>query len=324
MLRFRLDLQQHWSAVAHWAESNGAIATIDPLTLRLRIARGNRGGTLHPMFVGVRDGRTFYTPELYTDAVGIVGWLPHLNKVWPEASDKAAFKKWAMSVDLRTPRHGPDPSALGCPYLLKQPRSSFGIGIRGPFPASSRSEPGPGLLENEYAEEFVLGSIARAYYWDGRLSVLELYEMPSVTGDGVNSVERLTRALMRPEAELPVGFDELLALQGLHRDSVLPVEQSAHVDYRYVSPLNPTAFGNCNRLRELRGDPILQQFERAGALGWQSVPDAMKPFVIFVLDAIVDHSGVARFLEMNCNPQLHPDLYTPMLDGIFFSRMNDG
>ena len=34
---------------------------------------------------------------------------------------------------------------------------------------------------------------------------------------------------------------------------------------------------------------------------------------LFTLDAMVDGQGQVQFLEMNCNPLVHPDLYAPML-----------
>ena len=36
----------------------------------------------------------------------------------------------------------------------------------------------------------------------------------------------------------------------------------------------------------------------------------------FVLDAIVDAQDQPWFLEVNSNPQWHPDIYAPMLDGL--------
>lgn len=323
-LRHRSDLQQHWAAIAGWAQNNGATATVEPQTLRLRVARGARGGTLYPTFVGMRDGRIFYTPELHTQALGFVGWLPYTDKSWPTARDKREFKEWAGSVGLRTPLTSESPALRSRAYLIKPRASSFGYGIRGPYPSWGGRDAGPLPAEGEYAEEFVLGDIARAYYWDGRLGVLELYAMPSVTGDGSRTIENLARARVRIDEELPTGFDELLALQDLHRGSVLTRTREAYIDYRYVSPLNPTAFENCNRLFELREGPIVAQFVRAGELAWRSIPEDLKPYAAFVLDAIVDKHGVAQLLEMNCLPQLHPDLYTFMLDGVFETRKSDG
>jgi hypothetical protein len=87
-------------------------------------------------------------------------------------------------------------------------------------------------------------------------------------------------------------------------------------DYRYVSPFNPTLYANHNVLHRLTDEPLVQRFSEAGKRMWPRIPGPPGRQIGFVLDAIVDANGQPWFLEINSNPQLHPDGYGAMLDGL--------
>lgn len=326
--RFKTNLIEHLKAVAAWAQRHGAQATLDAISFMLTLnVHGNRF-VLHPQFVGKRQGgQWMYFDQADSFAVGFVGWLPYKPLAWDISLSKLAFKQLAHDLGLATPAHWHGASALqpiDVPCLVKRVRGAFGDGLRGPFSPSQRVialERQP-LQEGEYLEAFCWGRIARAWYWSGRLAVLEVFDMPQVEGDGVN---RLQDLLLRRTAEVPDDLGALLHLQGAGADTVLHQGQRVVCDYRYVSPFNPTVYANSNVLRHAAGSPLAspstsllaKRFEAAGRSLWPHIPapgGAAGRHAAYVLDAIVDANDEPWFLEINSNAQGHPDLYAPMFD----------
>ena len=138
--------------------------------------------------------------------------------------------------------------------------------------------------------------------------------MPMVTGDGVSSYEGLLR---RASTEVPEDFATIARLQGVAPADVPPAGTAIACDYRYVSPFNPTLYANANLLPRLRGSVLAERFADAGRRLWPRIPGPPSQQVGFALDAIVDAHDQPWFLEVNSNPQGHPDVYAPMLDGLF-------
>jgi D-alanine-D-alanine ligase-like ATP-grasp enzyme len=56
---------------------------------------------------------------------------------------------------------------------------------------------------------------------------------------------------------------------------------------------------------------------RAGRTCLQAVPADARADVAFTLDGVLDDEERLWLLEVNCNPQLHPAFYQPMLDALF-------
>jgi len=50
-------------------------------------------------------------------------------------------------------------------FIVKQKSSSFGKGIRGPSKTLVNADPERRLLADECYEQFVVGTIAKAWYW---------------------------------------------------------------------------------------------------------------------------------------------------------------
>lgn len=312
-LRFKTNLLEHAKAVGAWARRRGARSLIDAVDLSLTVRLEARELKLHAQFVGKRDGKQllyFDTADQF--AVGFVGWLPYKPQAWDISLSKLAFKATARDLDIPTPAHWTQAAAISAPFLVKRSRGAFGDGMRGPFRASAAAQ--LTLAEGEYCEEFKWGRIARAWYWSGRLAVLELFEMPSIVADGQSSYEALLR---RASAEVPADFEPLAELQGVKRSDVPRPGTRVVCDYRYVSPFNPTLYTNHNLLARLAGNPLAQAFADAGQRLWPRIPGPPGRQIGFVLDAIVDAQDRPWFLEVNSNPQGHPDLYASMLDGLF-------
>lgn len=318
--RFKTNLIEHIKAVSSWAGRHGATATVDALTFALSLQVKGERLTLHPQFVGKRPGgQLMYSDQADAFAVGFVGWLPYRPLTWDISLSKLAFKQLAQALGLDTPAHWQGAAAtatIDVPCLVKRARGAFGYGMRGPFSTAQRVaelERQP-LQEGEYLEAFHAGRIARAWYWSGRLAVLEVFDMPQVTGDGTSRVQEL---LLRRTAEVPDDLGALLQLQGVGADTVLAAGQRVVCDYRYVSPFNPTVYANSNVLHRLAGTALRQRFEQAGQRLWPHIgapAGAAGRHAGYVLDAIVDADDRPWFLEVNSNAQGHPDLYAPMLD----------
>jgi len=319
-LRFKTNLLEHTKAVGLWAQARGASASVDAVSFALHVRLGERALTLQPQFVGKRDGhKLVYFDAADRFAVGFVGWLPYKAQAWDISLSKLAFKAAARDLDIATPAHWTQADAVSAPFLVKRERGAFGYGMRGPFRASEAAALAlaDGADQIEYCEEFKWGRVARAWYWSGRLAVLELFEMPQISGDGVSTCETL---LQRAGAEAAEDSAPLLALQGLALGDVPAAGQAIVCDYRYVSPFNPTLYSNSNRLPRLAGSVLAQRFADAGQRLWPRIPGPPGRQIGFVLDAIVDAQDQPWFLEVNSNAQGHPDLYAAMLDGLFGPR----
>lgn len=311
-LRFKTSLLEHAKAVGAWARRNAARATIDAADLSLAVRFESREFKLHPQFVGRRDGRQlmyFDVPDRF--AIGFVGWLPYKAQAWDISLSKLAFKAAARDLGIPTPAHWRQLDAIGVPFLVKRERGAFGYGMRGPFKAADAGA--LTLADGEYCEEFKWGRVARAWYWNGRLAVLEMFDMPAVTGDGTSSCESL---LARTGADVPPDWTQIARLQGVAPADVPEAGRRVVCDYRYVSPFNPTLYENSNLLPRLAGAAIARRFAEAGERLWPRIPGPPGRQAGFALDAIVDEQDQPWFLEVNSNPQWHPDIVAPMLDAL--------
>lgn len=92
--------------------------------------------------------------------------------------------------------------------------------------------------------------------------------------------------------------------------------ESVIVDFRYGSALFDIAVNNTNSISTL-SKSVLEQLEDAGRRLESAIPDDIRVNTAFSLDGILDDAGQIWFLEMNCNPHLHPDIYPAMLDSLF-------
>lgn len=312
-LRFKTNLLEHTKAVGRWAQARGGRATVDACTFVLDVSLGERRARLWPQFVGTRGGEQLvYFDQPDRHAVGFVGWSPGPPQAWDLSLSKLAFKQLAQRLGLATPAWWTSPVGVDVPVLVKRARGAFGYGMHGPYPAPVAAS--LVLAEGEYLEAFHVGRIARAWYWCGRLAVLECFDMPGLAADGQRSWQALL--LHAGQAE-PGAVADLLALQGQALDAVATAGTRVVADYRYVSPLNPTVYANANVVHRLRGTPCGQQFEAAGRALWPHIPGPEGRQVGFVLDAIVDAQDRVWLLEINSNAQGHPDAVAPMLDGLF-------
>jgi hypothetical protein len=317
-LRFKTSLLEHMKSVGAWARASGAHCSVDPSSLVLDVQAGTARFALQPQFVGKRDGvQLSYFSIADQHAAGFVGWFAHPLQSWDLSTSKLIFKERARELGIPTPRHWSTAAQAQAPFLIKRSRSSFGQGILGPFAVGDAKALQYTMVEGDYIDEFKTGRIARAWYWCGRLAVLELFDMPAVRGDGHSSfAQLLAKALNGGLADLPKDFNTMAAWQRINPALIVPAGKKLLLDYRYVSPFNPTIYGNYNRFAELKSSPIAQAFVQAGHRLWPQILIHDTTQAAFVLDAIVDDKDQAWFLEINSNAQLHPDIYPVMLSSL--------
>jgi hypothetical protein len=319
---YKMNLLHHVLAVQACARDFQVEADLDLLDLRMRLTGRNRYYDLFPRLVAVgEDGAPQYTPGAGPHARGFAGWLPYEHKRWPEAADKLQFKALCQRLGLRTPRHWTQPGAETRDVLVKHRGSSFGKGMRGPFRDVAGPDPGRGLREGEYYEQFMTGTIAKAWYWDDKPVALEMPAMPTVTGDGKRSLWELivaTAPRFLREGLVPSRFETIARYQGASLDGVVPAGKTLIADFRYLSPMFPPNPRNASVLSEHAGDALGKQLSDAGAALWQAIPEDVRKATLWTLDAIVEEdSGRVWLLEMNCNPLMHPDAYPAMFEGLF-------
>jgi hypothetical protein len=318
MQPFKRNHLQHALAVSAWMREHNAVGGQDPLNLVMEIAQGDKTVRLFPQFDAESDIGTVFVNQLSPGVIGFVGWYPYPPKGWPIAQNKLAFKEFARRSGLRTPAWSRNVDEVKGPVLVKREVSSLGAGQRGPFMMAK--PPGPRadicLAADEFCEQFITGQLLKAWYWCDELAVVEVVNMPTVQGNGQSTVRQLFQSLTkRTDLALP---EALLRIQGVVADDVLRQGRSLIVDYQYLAQSNPSLYADYNCRGPIRGTPFEAQLKQAGRLCWAEVPEATRGIgAAMTIDGVVDADGRAWFLEVNCNPRLHPAFYAPMLDAIF-------
>jgi hypothetical protein len=310
---FRRNFLQHAFAVSSWMEAHDARGGIDPRTLGMEISLGDCAHRFYPQFAVQRDGKWMFVQRLQAGVAGFVSWIPYPGKGWNESRDKLAFKAFCRTHGLRTPLFGGSGTVPICDYLVKKVSGTLGQDLYGPFPVSERRE----IPQDYFWEQFVRGRVVKAWYWNGELAVVEAVQMPVVVGDGQRNVAELALNALGPVAAASPLPAELLALQGVTLASVPDAGQQVELEYRYISPFNPSNLVDQNVRDAIRGTGVEEQLVRAGRLCLKSVPQQFRENTAFTLDGVLDAEGRLWLLEVNCNPQLHPAFYEPMLDALF-------
>lgn len=317
---FKRNHLQHALAISRWMALRGATGGQDPATLLMQITLGDRRIVFYPQFTAEGEQGLCFVAQLVPGVTGFVGYYPYAGKAWPAAISKQGFKDMARATGLRTPAWTHDPAEVKGPYLIKAHRSTLGRGQRGPFNQEPGGSPPQPLAEGDFFEQFIFGQLVKAWFWNGALLVVELVPMPSVQGDGQKTIQ----ALVHQQAPAPLAAEQatqrqhLLALQGLEMNTVLAPGAKAVIDYQYMAASNPALYQDYNCRETLRGTALEAQLQQAGQICLESIPAGERAGgVMFSLDAVLDDAGRAWFLEVNCNPLLHPACYPPILDSLF-------
>lgn len=322
---FHTQLLSHVKAVHAWHRQRGGTSTIDMQTFRLTVT--NRGQTIQllPQFVFNADGRIRYRPDLVDEVSGMIGWLPYFNRRWPEGFDKLAFKRSMSSAGIRVPAHWFTSAEPLENVLIKQPRLSFGEGMRGPFRMIDEQDARHRLAGDEFYEQLIPGAMLKVWFWNETPVSADRRLPPAIIGNGTDTVLKLTTVafdLHQPHratafARAKQGMTDLLAFQGVDWETILPAGAPVVVDFLYGSTLFPSVGQNQNVVSQLMQGPLRSQLLDAGAALRAAIPETYPGGSLFSADAVIDPFERIWWLEMNCNPMMPPETYRPMLDQLF-------
>ena len=315
---YKKDLLNHLIRIDEVAGSLGIQATLDIRGFRLTLDWPTGSAVLHPQFLVYVGGMKQYTSRFDASVAMFVGWRPRVDVQgivqWDLTCEKRRFKQFARDSGILTPAWSLDSREVMADAIVKRNRSSFAANIRGPF----RSTAGIRLVESEgeYFERFIPGTIAKAWFWQGRPVCMELERMPVLAGDGVSSIRELAEQRLRQRGVSMdlVSIESFLAYQGRALGSVLARGETVRADFRYNSPFSVPRETQSVELSRVSQAPLFGQFARFGEALWPSIPPELRRAgLTFTVDAIVDPEGKAWALEVNANPFLHPAIYEPML-----------
>lgn len=289
-------------------------ARIELDSLELVLDRAGEPLRLPPTFVARWGERLGYTDTHTPAVIGFAGWRPHGARRWPAGTDKLAFKQAALAAGLQTPAACIDPAQIGGPFLIKHRRGSFGQGQRGPFLRHDAGDADQHLRDGEFHENFILGTAAKLWCWGPQVAALALQPPATVTGDGHRSLRTLVQ---QPGAShidwtLALRLARLCGLDGL--DAVPAAGQEVLVDHRYGDRPGRAHLGTPDRWPQVRGTPLGAALDDAARRMAATIPLHERPArTLFTLDAVIDADGQPWWLEMNCQPLVHPAAYAPML-----------
>jgi hypothetical protein len=317
---FKRNQVQHAMAVSQWMRKHGAKGGLDPLNMVMEISANHRTHRFYPQFTVMTPEGVRYVDQFAPGISGFVGWYPYTRKYWKEAFSKLAFKRYANTVSLRTPAWSLDNVQLRGAYLIKNDESSFGQGQRGPFMADRTSEvvgiDGRTLGAGEFYEQFIVGQLMKAWFWNNKPAAIEVIEMPHIVGDGVSSILELYRVLTK-SVDRPLS-EHLLTVQGVMASQVIPTGKKVIVEYQHAAETSPVHYADYNCLNRVRGTAFEKQLIQGVDLCLATIPsEERQGGVLMTLDGVIDREGKVWFLEMNSNPQLHPAFYDTLLDDLF-------
>jgi hypothetical protein len=79
---------------------------------------------------------------------------------------------------------------------------------------------------------------------------------------------------------------------------------------------------NHNVVEQIRESQLGEELRNAGPLLWEAIPEEERQSTAYTVDFIADRDNHAWFLEMNCNPGIHPDVYPHILESLLGSPKN--
>ncbi|MBI5790274.1 MAG: hypothetical protein HZA63_02240 [Rhodocyclales bacterium] len=306
----------HLKAVHKLVRGQRGGARVDVESLVLEVSLRGRTRQFQPQFTISREQRIEYRPWFGPDVSGFIGWRPYFPRSWPLSADKPSFKDYARSNGLRVPPGSAVAPPDERPFIIKGKQSSFGVGMRGPFPAGDAGAPHAALAPQQFYETYVAGRIAKAWYWNGCWAALELRPPPRLLGDGRQTWRQLAQGRCRIAPDWSA-LETMAHFQGVKLDDISAEGASLQADFKYGTPYDPGCTTNENVIDGHRDSLIGRQFADAGPICLAGIPESLRDGVVFTLDAIVDDQDAVWFLEMNANPMVHPDVYPVMLDSLF-------
>ncbi|MGC5808092.1 hypothetical protein [Ralstonia pseudosolanacearum] len=315
---FFTQILEHLKPITTWARANQAATILYPDSFSLGVKKDGLNLLMNPRFVALINGQWGYTSSYREHECGFVGWLPYSTKRWQLSSEKLAFKQYAATHGLPTPRHWFDGPCQAENFVIKPTRGSFGHGIRGPFRADEYDQVSNTLADGEYFEEYVIGRSTKIWYWSGVPYAMEAFSPPMLYGDGRRTLREIasTRRGTFERAHDLSNAQAVLHWQRLTPDTILADGATAQIDFRHVSAYDPIVLRDRESL-SLAAPDVRTQTQHIGRVLHLGIPEQMRANTLFTVDAMLDAHDRLWLLEMNSNPVVHPKVYGAMLDEVF-------
>lgn len=310
----------HLSAMAESVKKLGLSGELQFDSFRFEVAGSGRYFELVPEFLSRSLEQLSYHDSMTPEVEMFAGWRLGARKSWEGASDKLRFKEFCNANHLRTPRAHEIGSAGDALVLLKEknkPSARRGR-IEGPLTVSQTARRNVG--GEMFAEEYIDGKSVQAWYFDGRLTCVEIRDKPIVTGDGKRTLRQLVDALNYALGLLPLDWhvvEALALLNDLSLDSRVPAGAKVPVDVRYNSPFHRLMGNNEDVLPQIVGSPVHEQLLKAGPILWQFIPEPVRMHTVFSVRALIDSRSEVWFTDLDPDRYVHPSAYTAILTSLF-------
>lgn len=264
-----------------------------------------------PQFQVYHEENTSYTMEFSDDAALFLGWRPYLVNRIAWMSDKWEFKQWLVTQSLNTPAFCDDPANKLNNVIIKNKFSSFALGIQGPY-ASNQEQP---INPNEaYYEQLIQGEILKIWYWNDVPIVFEQQAMPTVVGNGRDSLKNLLEARMQENLCKP-SWENILAFlkfRGIDYNVTVDLGETIWVDFRYGSLVRKINSITEKSVLTLEDNALKSTLQIIGKCIYERLESENCQELLYTVDAILDIHGQLWILECNANPSVHPGAYGPM------------
>jgi hypothetical protein len=285
--------------------------------LRVEVCGADRYVELAPEFARLGPlGPIEFSGEASPQSRVFTGWRYAPRKTCDVSVDKRAFMEFCARNMVPTPRTYERASDATTPVVVKQIRPGARGVLRGPFAPGAIPADRLGAPDEVFVQEFVPGLMLQAWYWDGYLFAVEIRNRARVVGDGVTGVRELIVCNSVSADWIDwTAAEDAVRFQGETLDAVLPSGKELAVDIRFDSALQPPAPENA--IKTVIGTPLHAQLLRAGPVFCDALPAAVRSHTQFVLCAIADTQQRLWFTDMITDLRIHPDVYDPMLRGLF-------
>jgi hypothetical protein len=325
-------LLYHLWQLQEWAEKKDAQLNLDIKTFNLEVKYRGRYYTMYPTFQEKINDRLVYVTTMPRSSSFFGGWRPYRVVTHTHSISKIPFKKFLCEENIRTPRYIENfdsATELEFDYILKNSKGSFGYQIDGPFRRQQLIDRAKvqykNQSENIFIEQFIEGHIVKIWFWGSRPFYAQLFDFPTITGDGHSTANELLLKRLNQcgidwgdysEKEIVI---ECLKFQNFELHDVIDVDRSLWFDYRYgrnyqlYQGITPESDSVLSDLIEKTGNQISTMGVTLAKLLMREIP---LPILVSV-DAMLDSNENLWWLEMNTNPVVPPECYQVMFSDLF-------
>lgn len=337
------SFQDHYFFLKNAADLFDLPATLDLTTSIVKLGYPNTqlADALFPQFSKRNENnQRIYNAffEKYSDR--FAGWRPYTPIYLDALKDKLTFKIRLIEEGCLVPDFREDQTQELLPVIVKAKQSAFSQDIHGPF-HSTQNVKTP-LAKGHFFEQFIAGDIVKIWYVNAKPSCIEIADMPSIIGNGnstcqllihdaldmqhfVSPEKLLLKRLLQGETisknensiekaqQALNNLGQMLAFQGLRFDTILSVDQTALIDFRYVHPFPRNNRIHCLDRCAKDFSSMTPQLTTIGQTMQRLLSEVSCDFLVYTVDSILDQKQQLWVLEANSNPMIHPFVYEDMV-----------